>query len=399
MGILAVPYSQGRLDGSHIRDCISYWPLNKPAGSRAIDVRGRYNNEGTLIANTHYENDYVVFDGINDYINCGNDASLQISNGTAGCWVRAPSPGDGYRGVLVKEGAYGIFLVSGYFGIYSWGDGNFKSTGINIADGKWHFVAFTFASGVSSGTTVYLDGVAVLTTFMQVSDQSDFLAFGYNGPYQAMAGDIKNAFVSSAILTPGEILNLYEDPYGLNAANDYLFIPAAGGGDVSTELTGLSSTGSVGTLSVTAQQQVDVALTGLSATGQIGTVTVSTGTDTEIIITGVNASGQVGSVSISTEAIVGVTGAQATGQVGTLTAEGFAPDVEVALSGLSANAQLGTLTVSIVDPDVTVAITGVAMTGSVGALSIQLDGGWTDVTPSSATWTPITASSSTWSDA
>jgi hypothetical protein len=59
---------------------------------------------------------------------------------------------------------------------------------------------------------------------------------------------------------------------------------------------------------------VDVNVTGVTATGNVGSVTVETSTD--VSVTGVSTTGLVGDVAVAGSANVNVTGVAATGQVG-----------------------------------------------------------------------------------
>ena len=78
---------------------------------------------GTLVNGVTYSsnnNGYFVFDGTNDYINVGNDSSLQISSGTISAWARTSSPGGSFRGIVAKQFAYGIFYNDSVFVAYDW---------------------------------------------------------------------------------------------------------------------------------------------------------------------------------------------------------------------------------------------------------------------------------------
>jgi len=61
-------------------------------------------------------------------------------------------------------------------------------------------------------------------------------------------------------------------------------------------LTGVSATGAVGSVTVTAD--ATLTLTGVSATGAVGSVTVTSGTGVSVTITGVSATGGVGRVVV-----------------------------------------------------------------------------------------------------
>ena len=105
-----------------------------------------------------------TFDGSNDHINFGNPSSVRLLNGTISAWVKTSSPGAGFRGIIAKQNAWGLFYNDGVLASYDWGASATRSTGVNIADGNWKNVAMTFQSGITNGTRIYLNGASVLTT-------------------------------------------------------------------------------------------------------------------------------------------------------------------------------------------------------------------------------------------
>ena len=66
--------------------------------------------------------------------------------------------------------------------------------------------------------------------------------------------------------------------------------------NVLVALTGVSASGAVGTVTVTAG--ATLTLTGVSATGEVGSVTATSGTGVSLTITGVSATGAVGRVLV-----------------------------------------------------------------------------------------------------
>lgn len=106
-------------------------------------------------------------------------SNLQLYSGSFGGWIKTSSPGSSYRGIFGVRQAYGMFLVDGVFGVYSWGGSTgFKSTGVNLADGNWHFVYTVFDHNVSNGTKLYIDGSLSLTTTITVAGfQANLTAF------------------------------------------------------------------------------------------------------------------------------------------------------------------------------------------------------------------------------
>ena len=137
-----------------------------------------------------------------------NPTSLQLTEGTIEAWVRTSNPGTDYRGIVVKQNAYGLFVRNGILGTHSWGGAaGERSTGITIADGRWHHVAMTFRSGVANGTVIYLDGRPVLTTTITVANQTQRLVIGAGstGLGQALNGAIDEVAVYPTVLSPQRI--------------------------------------------------------------------------------------------------------------------------------------------------------------------------------------------------
>lgn len=161
---------------------------------------------------------------------------------------------------------------------------------------------------------------------------------------------------------------------GLSALSQVPFstIPVTSN-NVTVSLSGVSATGSVGTVGV----DLSVLLTGVSATGSAGNVAVFSGV--VVALSGVSASGSVGNVSVSLDKAL--TSVSATGSAGTvvpvfsLSISGVSatsgvgtvsPALTLALSGVSASGTVGTVTVAITN--ITIALTGVSSSGSVGTV-------------------------------
>ena len=148
----------------------------------------------------------LIFDGSSDYVNYGNPTSLQLNNGTITGWIKTSNAGLSYRAIMVKQNAYGMFLVDNIFSIYDWGSSNQRSSGVNLADGNWHHVAVTFQSGVTNGTQLWIDGISRLTTTMTVLNQSEELDVGASANVgQFFAGSIDEPKVYSSVLTASQI--------------------------------------------------------------------------------------------------------------------------------------------------------------------------------------------------
>ena len=188
---------------------------NSYSGSGTVwnDLSGLGNN-GTLVngptfdANTN--KGAFTFDGTNDYINFGNSSILQQSTGTLSAWTKASSPGSGYRGIIAKQGAYGLFYTDSILVAYDWTAGVARSTGINIADNTWKNVVLTYQSGVSNGTRIYINGVSVLTTTITIQSQVANLFGGAEANASQYAScQISSFNMYNRALSAAEILDNY----------------------------------------------------------------------------------------------------------------------------------------------------------------------------------------------
>jgi hypothetical protein len=156
----------------------------------------------------------VIFDGSDDYVSCDVSANIQDNIGTCCCWVKTSTPGSGFRGIIVKQQGWGLFVVDGVFSTYDWGNPNIRSTGINIATGIWNYVAMSFTniSGTpSNNASLYLNGSLVLITTIQKSSPTPTvtLASGSPGGSQFLNGNISQASLYNRALSAQEVLQNY----------------------------------------------------------------------------------------------------------------------------------------------------------------------------------------------
>jgi len=177
---------------------------------------------GTLVNGVGFvttDNGYFIFDGSNDYINFGNSSTLQQSTGSLSAWTKASSPGSGYRGIIAKQGAYGLFYTDSVLVAYDWAADTPRSTGINIADNTWKNVVLTYQSGVSNGTRIYINGVSVLTATITIQSQVANLFGGAEANANQFAScQISSFKMHNRVLTAQEILQNYNSikkRYGL----------------------------------------------------------------------------------------------------------------------------------------------------------------------------------------
>jgi hypothetical protein len=173
---------------------------------------------GTLVNGVGFgttDNGYFIFDGSNDYINFGNSSTLQQSTGSLSAWTKASSPGSGYRGIIAKQGAYGLFYTDSVLVAYDWAADTPRSTGINIADNTWKNVVLTYQSGVSNGTRIYINGVSVLTATITIQSQVANLFGGAEANANQFAScQISSFNMYNRALTAQEVLQNYNTTKG-----------------------------------------------------------------------------------------------------------------------------------------------------------------------------------------
>ena len=204
-------------------------PLSYPGtGTLWTDLSG-YGNNGTLINGPTFDSangGSIVFDGNDDYVNCGNASNLQITVGTISAWVKTTAPGSSYRGIIVKQFSWGLYVQDGVLTTFDFGNSANRSTGINISDGTWKNITMTFTETVgtpSNNAIVYLNGNPVLTTTIKYSNNTINVELGRGGSSgigasQLLNGNISQALIGNRVLSATEVLanfNATKGRYGL----------------------------------------------------------------------------------------------------------------------------------------------------------------------------------------
>jgi len=165
------------LTGTICADCpygmVSYWRLAETSGTTAIDCYGFNDgtNYGATIGQTGQIETCYSFDGLDDYINCGNSASLDITNEiTLETWVNVNSFGDN-KGIISKlehdwgepddASGYGLTIhyATPYNKIQFWLFGvssEYLVSSTLLSIDTWYYVAATYDG---SHMKLYINGV------------------------------------------------------------------------------------------------------------------------------------------------------------------------------------------------------------------------------------------------
>ena len=195
-------------------------------GSIWTDLSNNGNN-GTLTNAPTYSSDNggeLIFNGTNQFVNCGNAASLQITTGTIGAWIKANNTNSGFNGIVVKQFAWSLFVYDNVLVAYDWGNGAVRTTGVTVGNNTWTNVAMSFTETIgtpSNNITIYVNGSSVLTSTVRHTNQTVSLAIGDGAvptSSQNFGGSMSQVTVYNRALSATEVATNYnaiKTRYGL----------------------------------------------------------------------------------------------------------------------------------------------------------------------------------------
>jgi hypothetical protein len=100
----------------------------------------------------------LKFDGSNDVVDVKTPASLQISNATISARFKTSNAGSSYRGIILKTRRFNIFLKDNKLAVYDWNVGDAYVSSGTYNDNRWHLVNVVFQTGITNGSSIYVDG-------------------------------------------------------------------------------------------------------------------------------------------------------------------------------------------------------------------------------------------------
>jgi hypothetical protein len=165
--------------------------------------------------------DALDFDGTDDYVDCGNDPSLQITGTeiTVAAWV-IKGPISKYQVIAGKStdenwsDGFGLLWYQNEVGFYvgGWGTGGPASEPFPT-DGQWHHVAGTYDG---SNVKIWVDGVEGTTPFPytgSVNGSGGSCEIGRQGgwPAYCFSGTIDDVRIYNVALTESDIMSLATD--------------------------------------------------------------------------------------------------------------------------------------------------------------------------------------------
>jgi len=208
---------------------VAEWHFDEGSGSVLKDSSGN-GNDGVIYGATWVEGKYgkaLSFDGVDDYVDCGNGASLNFGTDTFAIetWVKTiDTTTDNWEGIVGRWGKSGDYY-NGYWlqyfpneGIWAfgWHGQIYLNPTRSISDGNWHHVVCQKTGSTSA--ELYIDGefVGKRTDLPSIStDTTDPLSMGrlssadiYGERY--FSGIIDEVRIYNRALSAEEIKEHYE---------------------------------------------------------------------------------------------------------------------------------------------------------------------------------------------
>ncbi|MHC4457061.1 MAG: LamG-like jellyroll fold domain-containing protein [Planctomycetota bacterium] len=142
---------------------VSHWTFDEGEGSTAYDSAG--DNNGTLIGDANWTSGKIggaiILDGNGDYVDCGNDSSLNVEDITISAWINPDTIPSLATGIVFKVNSYQTNLFGGRLKWGIWSDYLFSNYDFTTHTNEWHHTVITFEkTGTNQGEAkIYIDGV------------------------------------------------------------------------------------------------------------------------------------------------------------------------------------------------------------------------------------------------
>jgi hypothetical protein len=186
-----------------------------------------YGNDGTLTGNATFEetgrrSQGVYFDGTGDYVDCGNDASMNIdTTWSVALWVKfkgiaatqtffnAAIAGNVVRSVCMTIKQVEDEIQLGYTSVLQNKGAKFTTSGIEA--NKWCHIAFVY--DVTNDTRAfYVNGksLPIINTTGYYTPTGNIVSVGGRTTTLLMNGWIDECLMFNRLLTPSEVMDLYQ---------------------------------------------------------------------------------------------------------------------------------------------------------------------------------------------
>jgi hypothetical protein len=213
-----------QLYGSHSGP-IAHWKFDEGSGTTAFDSAG--NNHGTLIKGPQWTtgqiNGALSFDGVDDYVDCGSDQSLDVTELTWSLWIkRAEITYSNERALISNEGGgantrgtYALQIDVGSqrqdkIQFVRHGDSTWPLSNTAIQDTDWHYIAVTRNS--NGVVVIYIDGIPDYTGTIgtRTAFTKTVIGTGHTS-YSNFYGLIDEVAIYNRALSAEAVLTLYKE--------------------------------------------------------------------------------------------------------------------------------------------------------------------------------------------
>ena len=181
------------------------------SGTTWTDLSGS-GNTSTLINGISYNSGnggYLVFDGVDDYVQCG---TFSVSYLTISTWIYRTATTTN-QGICRKQNAWAVSVYNGTLQVAPGTSWQFYDTGYTIPVNTWINLVYTYTgSGSTDSQTVYINGTYLWSNSAGVgplSTNSNLVRVGYDDNGWYWGGRIAQTQIYNRALTPQEILQNY----------------------------------------------------------------------------------------------------------------------------------------------------------------------------------------------
>ncbi|MCK4528677.1 PKD domain-containing protein, partial [candidate division WOR-3 bacterium] len=214
-----------------------------------------------------------------EYIGFGNDASLQLSQGSVIIRFKSSDAGISYRRLAVKDSVYGLYLKDNILGFYDWGGTGWNPAGTyDPTDDVEHTIVLTFNSGVSSGTKIYSDANLKLTDTMTVSAQTNPFELSRSATTENINANIGHVAILNTIIDSDYVTTTHKNLNNPTASGSDQFYLSVGETQTAAETLNITAsvTGDSNEQSYNTSQSREFILTPTGTTNNILVNTAST---------------------------------------------------------------------------------------------------------------------------
>lgn len=202
---------------------VNHLTLNDNLATTNVVDSSTYGNNGTAQQNTSAISvpgkidTALSFNGSTDFINCGNDTSLDVGDKMSFCaWIKRNSFGATMRLMHKSTGYADVLIGSGNtVGLAKSGSGNIATSTISITDINWHHIV---ATKNGSDAHIYIDNVDVTSavTDRTLTNNANDLYIGSLSGGSALwfDGDMDDVRLYNRVVTQAERSALYNSGNG-----------------------------------------------------------------------------------------------------------------------------------------------------------------------------------------